>query len=339
MNNDNTDVLGTYTLTDNRDLKVEITPLGCRIMRLSFKGLDVVQGFDTPEEYLPSRHHSDFGAVIGRYANRISDGRLTLDGINYQLPINNGPNCLHGGPSGWQYAIFKVEKNTEQQLILSLNSPDGDNGFPGNVSVRVSYSIEDSNSIRIDYHAKTDRTTAINITNHSYFNLNGDLGSSIHNHTLQIDADRYTPVNEDSIPLSSHESVDKTPFDFHTPKPIGRHIGDSNPQLTIGHGYDHNYVLNTRGSLSSPCARLYSPLSGIRMDVRTTAPGVQLYTGNFLDGVVGKKGVSYGRQSAVCLETQMYPDSPNRQWPESTGILTPYKPFESTTILSFSKHD
>lgn len=337
MNKTDSNSLDTYCLTDNAGLKVVITPLGCRIMRLVYNGTDVVQGFDSPEEYLPNRHHSDFGAVIGRYANRIANGRITIDGIAYQLPINNGPNCLHGGPSGWQYAIFNVEKATERQLVLTLNSPDGDNGFPGNVSVSVSYSICENNSLRIDYFAETDRTTVINMTNHSYFNLNGDLGSSILNHILQIDADQYTPVDIVSIPLASHSPVEGTPFDFRSAMPIGLHIGDDNPQLDIGHGYDHNFVLNTRGSLDLPCSRLYSPLSDIVMEVRTTTPGMQVYTGNFLDGVVGKNGVSYARQSAVCLETQMYPDSPNRCWPESTGILTPYEPFESSTIFSFSK--
>lgn len=330
---------GIFSLANGSGMQVDITPLGCRIMRLIVHGIDVVQGFDTVEDYLPERHASDFGAVIGRYANRIAGGRFTLDGQTFQLPVNNGPNCLHGGPMGWQYAIFDVEEASAQRLVLTHVSPDGDNGFPGTVHVRVGYTLGGDNSLRIDYHAETDRPTVINMTNHSYFNLNGDPGSSIHNHLLQIDADRYTPIDEVSIPLGEHAHVSGTPFDFRTAKPIGQDIAADDPQLLIGRGYDHNYVLNTQGSAERPCARLESPLTGIAMEVRTTAPGMQLYTGNFLDGVVGKGGIPYPRRSAVCLETQQYPDSPNHHWPESTGLLHPGKPFDSTTIFTFSHHD
>ena len=326
-----------YTLSNKTGLTVEITPLGGRIIRLFFKGIDVVQGFDKPEDYFPDRHLSDFGAVIGRYANRLAGGRLALDWDIIQLPQNNGPNCLHGGPQGWQYAVFDVEESSERKLVLTHVSPDGDNGFPGTVHVRVTYTLGDDDSLRIDYHAVTDRLTVINMTNHSYFNLNGDLSSSIHNHLLQIDADRYTPIDKVSIPLRNHMAVDGTPFDFRSAKPIGQDIDANDPQLLIGHGYDHNFVLNTRGSLEHPCARLESPLTGITMEVRTTAPGMQVYTGNFLDGIVGKGGTPYPARSAVCLETQMYPDSPNHRWPESTGYLHPDTPFDSTTIFTF-KH-
>jgi aldose 1-epimerase len=317
---------------------VDITSLGCRIMRIVFHDTDLVQGFDSAKEYMKEHHLSDFGAVIGRYANRIAGGRITIDGQVYQLPQNNGPNCLHGGPDGWQYALFTTEEASQHRLAMTLESSDGDNGFPGNVKVRVTYTLSNDNSLRIDYHAATDRPTVINMTNHSYFNLNGDLGSSIHNHLLQIDADRYTPIDDTSIPTGSHESVEGTPFDFRTAKSIGQDITADDAQLRIGRGYDHNFVLNTQGSLERTCARLESPTTGIAMEVRTTAPGMQLYTGNFLDGVNGKDGVAYPRRSAVCLETQMYPDSPNHHWPESTGYLTPDKPFESTTIFTFH-HD
>ena len=327
----------TYTLTNRSGMEAEITPLGCRIMRLKVHGIDVVQGFDKAEDYLPERHASDFGAVIGRYANRLAGGRITIDGKTCQLPINNGPNCLHGGPTGWQYALFDVEESSSHRLILTHLSPDGDNGFPGNVKVRVTYTLDDGDNLRIDYHAETDHTTVINMTNHSYFNLNGDLGSSIHNHLLQIDADRYTPINDVSIPLGDHTPVEGTPFDFRNAKPIGQDIEADDLQLKIGRGYDHTFVLNSRGSLERPCARLESPSTGIVMEVRTTAPGMQLYTGNFLDGVVGKREVAYPVRSAVCLETQQYPDSPNHHWPESTGYLYPDRPFDSTTIFSFKK--
>ena len=329
--------LDVFTLSNGSNLRVDVTPLGCRIIRLLVHGTDVVQGFDKAEDYLPERHVSYFGAVVGRYANRLAGGRIALDWDIIQLPQNSGPNCLHGGPQGWQYAVFNVEESSERKLVLTHVSPDGDNGFPGTVHARVTYTLGDDDSLRIDYHAETDRLTVINMTNHSYFNLNGDLSSSIHNHLLQIDADRYTPINEVSIPLGKHAPVDGTPFDFHTAKPIGQDIDVNDPQLLIGRGYDHNFVLNTRGSLEHPCARLESPLTGIAMEVRTTAPGMQVYTGNFLDGVVGKGGTPYPARSAVCLETQMYPDSPNHRWPESTGYLHPDAPFDSTTIFTF-KH-
>ena len=331
--------INVYSLTNGKGLTVDVTPLGCRIMRLIFNGTDVVQGFDKAEDYLPERHASDFGAVIGRYANRLAGGRIALDWDIIQLPQNSGSNCLHGGPRGWQYAIFDVEEASERKLVLTHVSPDGDNSFPGTVKVRVTYTLGDDDSLRIDYHAETDQLTVINMTNHSYFNLNGDLSSSIENHLLWIDADCYTPVNDDMIPLGDRRPVDRSPLDFRQAKPIGQDIESHHPQMLIGHGYDHNFVLNTRGSLESPCARLESPVTGIGLEVRTTAPGMQVYTGNFLDGVVGKGGVAYPMRSAVCLETQQYPDSPNHRWPESTGYLYPDKPFDSTTVYSFYRHD
>ena len=338
--NDNTDKpLGSYWLRDGEGLEVEVTPLGGRIMRLLVEGIDVVQGFDRAEDYRPECHASDFGAVIGRYANRIAGGRFSLEGHTYQLPLNNGPNCLHGGPRGWQYAHFEVAEQSARRLVLTLVSADGDNGFPGRVEVRVCYSLPGAKTLRIDYHAASDRPTVINMTNHSYFNLNGDLSSSIHNHLLMSDADCYTPIDACSIPLGAHEGVGGTPFDFRVAKPIGMEIEADDAQLRIGRGYDHNYVLNSRGSLERPCARLESPATGLGMEVRTSAPGMQLYTGNFLDGVTGKGGVAYPRRSAVCLETQQYPDSPNHNWPESPGLLYPGQPFDSSTLFTFYHHD
>ena len=324
-----------YRLDDGNGLQAIITNLGCRIMRLEVDGTDVVQGFDRPEDYLPENHLSDFGAVIGRYANRLAGGRIAIDWDVIQLPQNNGPNCLHGGPRGWQYSVYDVVEATQNRIELALVSPDGDNGFPGTVNVRVVYRLED-NALRIDYHAETDSPTVINMTNHSYFNLSGNLSSPILDHLLTIDADRYSPTNKVAIPLRNHEPVEGTPFDFRKAKTIGRDINNENPQLEIGRGYDHNYVLNHPG-LEHPSAILESQTSGIRMEVLTTAPGLQLYTGNYLDGVCGKRGASYPMRSAVCLETQQYPDSPNRSWPESTGRLLPGRPFESTTIFRFSR--
>ena len=322
----------TYQLVNSAGTAVEVTNIGCRVMRFVFNGIDIVQGFDTAEEYLPERHLSDFGAVVGRYANRLADGRISIEGETVQLPRNNGPNCLHGGPRGWQYSLFSLKSYSPNRIEFTLHSPDGDNGFPGNVDVGVTYTLTDDNALEIDYCAESDRTTVLNLTNHSYFNLGGDLSASIDNHLLQIDADRYTPVNTNMIPIGDHASVAGTPFDFRTAKPIGRDIGLPHPQLIIGCGYDHNYALN-RPSLDQPSATLSSPASGIAMEVHTTAPGMQLYTGNFLDGVVGKEGKQYGRRSAVCLETQQYPDSPNHHWAESPGYLYPGIPFKSTTVF------
>jgi len=316
------------------DLRVDITNLGARIMRLLVGGTDVVLGFDRPEDYLPENHLSDFGAVIGRYANRLAGGRIALDWDIIQLPQNNGPNCLHGGPRGWQYSLYDVVAHGDDRLELAMTSPNGDQGFPGTVQVRVVYTLTPDGALRIDYHAETDQLTVINMTNHSYFNLNGDLSSSICNHLLIIDADRYTPVNDNLIPLGDRRPVDRSPLDFRQTKPIGQDIESHHPQMLIGQGYDHNFVLN-HPWLDHCSAVLESPVTGIRMEVYTDAPGMQLYTGNFLDGVVGKGGVSYPRRSAVCLETQQYPDSPNHRWPESTGYLHPGQPFHSTTIFKF----
>ena len=326
--------LEVYTLQAGR-VRADITNLGARVMRLLVDGTDVVQGFDRPDDYLPENHLSDFGAVIGRYANRLANGRIALDWDIIQLPRNNGPNCLHGGPRGWQYTVYDVVSATDTRLELTMVSPDGDQGFPGTVQVRVVYTLSDDGALRVDYHAETDQLTVINMTNHSYFNLNGDLASSIHNHLLTIDADRYSPVNDTMIPLKEHRPVDRSPFDFRQAKTIGQDIESHHPQMQIGHGYDHNYVLN-RPTLDHPSATLASPVTGIRMEVYTDAPGLQLYTGNFLDGVQGKGGMRYPRRSAVCLETQQYPDSPNHRWPESTGYLHPGQPFHSTTIYKFS---
>jgi len=329
-----------FRLSNPSGMAAEITNLGARIMRLIVPGkdgtlCDVVQGFPTALDYLPECHQSDFGAVIGRYANRLAKGRISIDGRVYQLPQNNGPNCLHGGPLGWQYSVYDVVEVDDRHLMLAMISPDGDNGFPGNVRVMVTYTLTDDNRLRIDYHAESDRTTVINMTNHSYFNLSGNAASSVLDHMLWIDADRFTPTDETAIPLADHLSVEGTPMDFRTEKSVGRDIEADFEQLRVGSGYDHNYLLNTRGDITKPCARLSCIESGIVMEVYTDAPGMQIYTGNFLNGVKGKGGVRYGKRSAICLETQQYPDSPNRNWPESTGMLYAGQGFDSRTVFRF----
>jgi aldose 1-epimerase len=331
-----------FTLTNQGGMTARIANYGGRILSLIVpdrhgRPQDVVLGFDRPEDYLQENHQTDFGAAIGRYANRLGNGRITVDGKTYQLPQNNGPHCLHGGPNGWQYQLFDVESSTPNSLVLTLVSPDGDNGFPGEVHVRLAYTLTDDNRLDIRYGAVSNAPTVINMTNHSYFNLNGDGNTSILNHLLTIDADRYTPIDGTFLPVGTIESVAGTPFDFRAPKAVGRDIATDHPQLHNGHGYDHNWVLNTRGDDTRPCARLESPATGIVMEVFTSEPGMQVYTGNFLDGSLkGKGGIAYAQRSAICLETQKYPDSPNNHWPESNAFLNPGQTFSSHTVFAFA---
>ena len=323
-------------------MKVVVTNYGGRIISIIVpdregKMQDVVLGFDTPDEYLRERHLSDFGAAIGRYANRIGQGRINVGGRTIQLPQNNGPHCLHGGPVGWQYSLFEVMEQGEDSLVLELTSPDGDNNFPGTMKVRMTYRLTDDNTLMVDYRATTDAPTVINMTNHSYFNLNGDGDSQILNHLLYIDADHYLPIDETSLPIGPMAEVAGSPFDFRTPKVIGVDIEKDDVQLRNGSGYDHNWVLNHPGDMSKPCAQVESPATGIALEVFTTEPGLQVYTGNFLDGsVAGKGGKKYGRRCAVCLETQKYPDSPNHEWAESNAFLNPGEVYESQSRYRFS---
>ena len=338
----NDGTISTFTLTNENGLRAEITNLGGRVMSLFVPDKDgilrdVVLGFENVEDYLPENHLSDFGAVIGRYANRLNNGQITIDGHAYQLPQNDGANCLHGGPDGWQYRMFNVGSLSDSRLVLTLVSEDGDSGFPGNVCARVTYTLTDDNALDIQYQAITDEPTVINMTNHSYFNLNGDASTDIHNHLLTIDADRYTPVDNTLIPTGELSPVEGTPMDFRQAKPIGRDIAADFEQLRIGRGYDHNWVLNTKGDDTHPCARLESPVTGIAMEVFTTEPGMQVYSGNFLDGtVVGKDRVVYQQRSAVCLETQKFPDSPNQHWSESNAFLRPGETYRSHTKFHFN---
>ena len=335
------DNISLFTLRNPHGMSATITNLGGRVVSLVVPDKDgiprdVVLGFENVEDYLPENHLSDFGAAIGRYANRLNNGQITIDGRTYQLPQNDGKNCLHGGPDGWQYRMFNVESVGDSRLVLSLVSEDGDSGFPGNVCARVAYTLTDDNALDVQYESVTDEPTVINMTNHSYFNLNGDASIDILNHLLTIDADRYTPIGETFIPTGELASVEDTPMDFRQAKPIGRDIAADFEQLRIGRGYDHNWVLNTKGDDSRPCARLESPVTGIAMEVYTTEPGMQVYTGNFLNGtVVGKGGVVYRQRAAVCLETQKFPDSPNQQWPESNAFLRQGETYRSHTKFRF----
>lgn len=341
VNNNNKD-MKIFTLTNRNGMTARITNYGGRIMQLLVpdrdgKLQDVVLGFDEVQDYLRENHQTDFGAAIGRYANRLGNGQITVAGKTFQLPQNNGPHCLHGGPTGWQYQLFDVEGCSANSLVLTLVSPDGDNDFPGEVRVRLTYTLTDDNRLDIQYAATTDAPTVINMTNHSYFNLNADGNSTILNHLLSIDADQYTPIDETYLPIGVKEPVAGTPFDFRKAKSVGQDIAADNQQLRNGNGYDHNWVLNTKGDISKPCARLESPVTGIVMDVYTTEPGMQVYTGNFLNGGVrGKGGIGYAQRTAICLETQKYPNSPNNQWAESNAYLNPGETYQSRTIFAFS---
>lgn len=334
--------VGVYTLQNKNGMIVRITNFGGRIVSLivpdeNGEMQDVVLGFDSIPDYYPENHSSDFGAAIGRYTNRLRNGQITVEGKVIQLPRNNGPHCLHGGPTGWQYQVYDVESVSDSQLVLALTSPDGDNNFPGTVNARVTYTLTDCNELEIHYEAITDKTTVINMTNHAYFNLNGDGRTTILNHLLTLNADRYTPIDSTYIPLGELLPVEGTPMDFRAPKAVGADIMADFEQLRNGNGYDHNWVLNTHGDSTQVCARVESPATGIVLEVYTTEPGIQVYTGNFLDGTVkGKSDVAYPQRSAICLETQKYPDSPNNNWVESNAYLKPGEKYSSWTKFKFS---
>ena len=303
---------------------------------------DVVLDYDNIAQYADREHFgSDFGAAIGRYANRINQGRITIDGKTIQLPQNNYGHCLHGGPTGWQYKVYDGRQLNDSTLQMSIFSPDGDNGFPGNVNATVTYTLTSDNSIDIRYEATSSKKTFINMTNHSYFNLNGDPSHDGENQMLYINANRYTPADTTYMTTGEELSVAGTPMDFRRLTPLSRDINNKQFDMTRNaSGFDHNWCLNTwrkgKGNDKLIAASLYSPATGIRMDVYTNEPGIQVYTGNFLDAsFTAKHGYRYPRHSAVCLETQHYPDSPNKpQWP--SALLEPGKKYTSHCRYHFS---
>ena len=327
-----------YTLSNDSGMEVCITNFGGRIVSLMVPDRtgtlrDVVLGFDNIEDYrtIPS----DFGASIGRYANRIAGGRLPIEGDTLQLPQNNFGHCLHGGPNGWQYKVYDADQLDRKTLVLVMHSPDGDEGFPGNVEAKVTYTLTDDNALVIAYEATTDAPTVINMTNHSYFNLSGNPRRTILDHILTVDADSYTPVDSTYMTTGEIAPVEGTPMDFRTPAAIGARLHIDDEQLANGNGYDHNWVLAAAGDAEREAVRLVSPESGIGLTVRTTEPGIQIYSGNFLDGTVkGKNDIVYNSRAAVCLETQHYPDSPNKSNFPST-LLRPGEKYESLCIYTF----
>jgi len=333
--------VGLFVLENSNGCSAAVTDFGATVTSLVVPDQrgrlsNVALGFDAPDNYLAG--HPYFGSTIGRFGNRISDGRFTLDGHDYRLARNNGPNHLHGGTTGFGMLLWRVTSDTPpdaQQLELNLISPDGDEGYPGRLDTSVTFTLTDRNELRIDYLATTDRPTIVNLTNHSYFNLAGPAGESILDHEIMINADRFTPVNAGHIPTGEIRPVDGTPMDFRRMTPIGTRIDGDDDQLSFGNGYDHNWVLNRSGEEPTLAAKVYDPTSGRVMKVLTTEPGVQFYSGNFLDGAfVGRTGRPYGRRSGLCLETQHFPDSPNQPCFPST-VLLPGETYRSTTIYRF----
>lgn len=334
-------IVDQYTLS-NGNISVDIITYGGIVRRLMVPDeagemRDVVLGFNSIEEYLSD--HPFFGAIIGRYGNRIANGKFSIDGTQYTLAQNNGVNALHGGIKGFDKVIWAaepIESDSKVGVKLVRTSPDGEEGYPGNLAVTVTYELDQDNQITINYAATTDQTTTVNLTNHSYFNLNGEGRGDILDHILMIDAQAITPVDEGLIPTGALMPVAGTPFDFATAQSIGDRIDDtSDLQISYGGGYDHNYVLNGADGSLKRIATAYASDSGIEMTVSSTEPGVQFYTGNFLDGtLIGKSGVSYQKRSGFCLETQHYPDSPNQPNFPST-LLKPGQEYKSTTIYQF----
>ena len=331
-----------YTLTNSHGLEVRAMNYGGIIVSMRVpdrKGqfADIVLGHETFEGYLPNPPY--IGAVVGRYANRIANGSFTLDGKTYTLPKNDGPNTLHGGVTRtFDKVVWDGEplKGDTPGVRFTYLSKDGEEGFPGNLTAKVTYTLTDDNELVIDYQATTDKATPINLSQHSYFNLAGEGSGEILNHELMLNADRFTPVDKNLIPTGELRPVKGTPFDFTTSTKIGARIEDNYEQLVLGHGYDHNFILNRKGDGLELAARVYEPASGRVLEVLTTQPGIQFYTGNFLDGTVtGKQGHVYKHRDALCLETQHFPDSPNHPDFPST-ILKPGKTFHEKAVFKFS---
>lgn len=327
-----------YTITNSNGNTARITDYGAKLVSVivpdkSGNLADVILGYDSLSQYLAGDLY--FGATVGRYANRIAQGKFTLNGIDYQLALNNGVNHLHGGPGGYHSVLWKseiIEKDGIPAVKFSYSSPDGEEGYPGNLEIQVIYSWTDSNELNIDYSATCDKDTYINLTNHALFNLQGD--GDILNHELMLAADFYTPVDSTLIPTGKIDSVSNTPFDFNTPVAVGKRINDAHEQLKIGNGYDHNFVLKSN-KLTDLAGSLYEPVSGRLMEVYTTEPGIQFYTGNFLDGSQkGHGNKPYVFRYGLALETQHFPDSPNQPAFPST-LLKKGETYTQTTMYKF----
>lgn len=330
-----------YTLTNGKGMKAVITNYGGRLVSLQVPGRDgnpveVVVGFRNAAEY-EAATEPYFGALIGRVGNRIANGKFTLDGKEYTLFKNNGPNTLHGGKMGFQYVLWQAKQTDEKTLELTYTSPNMEEGFPGKLEVKVMYEVEVGNRLRITYEATTDKKTLVNLTNHAFFNLNGEGSGTILNHVLQIPADRYLPVDSTLIPTGEFAPVQGTPFDFRQPTAIGARIGQSHPQLVNGKGYDHNFVLREKRTQTlQPAATVTGDQSGIQLEITSLEPGIQFYSGNFMQGKnTFKNGSKDDFRTAFCLEPQHFPDAPHH--PEFPSIeLEPGKTYKTVSLYKFS---
>lgn len=328
-----------FTMKNENGMVVTLTNYGAKIVSIYVPDkngdfADVMLGFNSIEKY--REWGASHGAVVGPFANRIANAQFTIGEETYQLPVNNGEACLHSGPDSWYRKVWDYEQNGNS-TVFTLESPDGEFGFPGNKKVKVTYTLTENNELKIDYEVTTDKATHINLTNHSYFNLRGEGNGDILNHVLVINADKSTPVVDESmIPTGEIVDIRGTDLDFTTPHAIGERIDNDNPQLVFGSGYDFNYVLNKESNELSFAASAFEPESGRYMEVFTTEPGVQLYSGNHLNGKeIGKSGNPYTARTGFCLETQHFPDSPNQPGFPST-LLNPGETYRSTTIFKFS---
>ena len=333
-----------YTLKNRNGMVAQITNFGAKIVSIYVPDhngnfADIVLGYESIEKYIKGNPY--FGAICGRYANRIANGKFVIDGVTYQLPVNNGPNSLHGGPEGFNNQVFDakgvISTANGEQIEMIYISKDDEMGYPGTLTLKVKYSVTNSNELRLDYEATTDKATHVNICSHSFFNLAGEGNGDILKHVLTINADKFTPVSDVLIPTGELKAVEGTPMDFRKPEIIGKRIENNYDQLAYGKGYDHNWVINRKkpGDLTL-AAVCYDPKSNRMMEVHTTQPGIQLYTGNWLDGSdKGKGGKSYGMRSALSLETQNYPDSPNKPGFPST-LLHPGEVYKHTCLHKFS---
>jgi aldose 1-epimerase len=331
-----------YTLRNRRGAEARVMTYGATLVSLKVPDRagqfdDVLLGFDQLATYENDTHY--IGQVIGRYANRIAKGRFTLNGVEYKLAVNNGENHLHGGLRGFDKVVWKARPlgaKAGSAVELTYVSRDGEEGYPGTLTVKVVYTLTEANELRIDYSATTDKDTVVNLTNHAYFNLAGQGAGDILKHLLTVNADRFTPTDSGSIPTGELRAVRGTPFDFKRATAIGARINQDEEQLKFGNGYDHNFVVNGRAGVLRLAARASEPTTGRSMEVWTTQPGVQLYTGNYLEGAAdGKGGKPYRNRYGFCLETQHYPDSPNRPEFPST-VLRRGGRFSSTTVYKFS---
>ncbi len=332
----------SYTLKNPSGITAVIIEYGATVVSLNVsdrdgKFSDIVLGYDDVQEY--EKGSSYFGAIVGRYGNRIGKGKFSIAGKTYQLSINNGVNHLHGGLGGFNKVMWTaepIESATDPALKLTYVSKDGEEGYPGTVTLTVIYTLTKNNELRIDYLGTTDKTTILNPTQHSYFNLNGDPSKTILDHELMIAADEITPVDDGLITTGKLDKVEGTPFDFRTPTKIGSHINDANEQIKYGKGFDHNWVLRKYDRKIHSMATLYNSTSGRFMEMLTDQPGVQFYSGNFLDGTAkGKNGIAYQFRTGLCLEAQCFPDSPNKSnFP--SAVLKPGETYRQTTIYKFS---